>query len=358
MRTSSAELLDSQVLAFLREAQDDVVHVAQVDFDCDIYVSGSNSHLLSSDYSTYLSGRHCEIKILPLSFSEFLLFHGFRVGEVERALGGTRKVAFDKRGERYDLSEAFRSYMRYGGFPGLIETGLVQSKVLVTLEGIFSSIVMRDILGRGKRRDEAERIVTDPFLLKKITMFLADNIGSNVSVTSIGNTLAHEGLLEGRGRKGVPSGNTAQAYVNALAEAYVFYGAKRLDIKGKEHLRGGEKFYMVDIGLRNYLLGFRDRDRGHVLENVVYFELLSRGWQVSVGKVGNREIDFIADNGETKVYYQVTESMAGGDVRERELAPLRMVRDNYEKIVLTLNPGLDESYEGIKSVNLIDWLLS
>lgn len=189
-------------------------------------------------------------------------------------------------------------------------------------------------------------------------MFLADNIGSNISVSSIGNTLVNEGLLEDGRQKGTPSAHTVQAYVNALLESYFFYDIKRFDIKGKEFLRTLGKYYIVDIGLRNYLLGFRDRDSGHAIENVVYFELLRRGYDVSIGKIDNSEVDFIATNTNDKMYVQVTEAMTSEDVRKRELAPLQKISDNYEKIVLSLDPGLDSSYDGIKSINLIDWLIS
>ena len=149
-----------------------------------------------------------------------------------------------------------------------------------------------------------------------------------------------------------------QAYVDALLEAYFFYDIKRFDIKGKEFLRTLGKYYIVDIGLRNYLLGFRNRDSGHALENVVYFELLRRGYDVSIGKIDNLEVDFIATKADDKVYVQVTESMNSEDVRKRELAPLQKISDNYEKIILSMNPGMDSSYDGIKSVSLIDWLIS
>ena len=189
-------------------------------------------------------------------------------------------------------------------------------------------------------------------------MFLADNIGSNISVSSIGNILTNEGLLEKVKRHGTPSSHTVQAYVNALLEAYFFYDIKRFDIKGKEFLRTLGKYYIVDIGLRNYLLGFRNRDSGHVLENIVYFELLRRGYDVSIGKIDNLEVDFIAIKAANKIYVQVTESMESEDVRKRELAPLQKINDNYEKIILSLNPGLDSTYDGIKSINLIEWLIT
>lgn len=335
---------------------ENAVNAFRVDFNCDIYVTGSNAYLLSSEYSTYLSGRCVEIKMLPLSFKEFLYFHGFEVRETKSALGGTRKQVFDGSGERYDLRDVFDAYMRFGGMPGIADVGLNQEKALSLLDGIYSTVVVRDILEREKRRGQQR--ITDPVLLRKIILFLADNVGSSISVNSIGNTLVNEGLLEDGRRKGTPSTHTVQAYVNALLESYFFYDIKRFDIKGKEYLRTLGKYYIVDIGLRNYLLGFRNRDSGHALENVVYFELLRRGYDVAIGKVDQAEVDFIATKADDKIYIQVTESMLGEEVRRRELAPLQKINDNYEKIVLSREPGMDTSYEGIKSINLVDWLLS
>ena len=337
------------------DAWEDAVNSFRVDLDCDIYVTGSNAYLLSSKYSTYLSGRCVEIKMLPLSFREFLDFHNFEVRETSSALGRTRRQVFDKNGERYDLREVFDAYMRFGGMPGIADVGLDQEKALSLLEGIYSTVVVRDILEREKRR--GQRQITDSALLRKIVLFLADNIGSSVSVSSIGNTLMNEGLLENGKRKGTPSTHTVQAYIGALLESYFFYEIKRFDIKGKEYLRTLGKYYIVDIGLRNYLLGFRNRDSGHAIENVVYFELLRRGYDVAIGKIDNQEVDFIATTADDKLYIQVTESMLSEEVRNRELSPLQKIRDNYEKVVLSLEPGLDTSYDGIKSLNLVDWLL-
>ena len=352
---------DKRMYLFFDEVQripnwEDAVNSFRVDFNCDIYVTGSNAYMLSSEYATYLSGRCIEIKMLPLSFSEFLYFHDFKLKETQSALGGIRKQAFDKNGERYELHELFDAYMKFGGMPGIADIGLDQEKAFVLLEGIYSTVIMRDILERESRKGQSK--ITDPILLKKIILFLADNIGSNISISSIGNTLVNEGLLENGKRRGTPSTHTVQSYVNALLESYFFYDIKRFDIKGKEFLRTLGKYYIVDIGLRNYLLGFRNRDSGHALENVVYFELLRRGYDVSIGKVDNSEVDFIATNVNDKIYIQVTESMTSEDVRKRELAPLQKINDNYEKIVLSMNTGLDSSYEGIKSINLIDWLIS
>lgn len=335
---------------------EDAINSFRVDFNCDIYITGSNAYLLSSEYSTYLSGRCVEIKMLPLSFREFISFHGFEIQEAKSALGGMRKQVFDRSGERYELRDLFDAYIRFGGMPGIADVGLDQEKALVLLDGIYSTVIVRDILERENRRGQKQ--ITDPVLLRKIVLFLADNIGSSVSFSSIGNTLVNEGLLKDGKRKGAPSAHTVQAYVNALLESYFFYDIKRFDIKGKEYLRTLGKYYIVDIGLRNYLLGFRDRDSGHALENIVYFELLRRGYDVAIGKVGTSEVDFIATKADEKLYVQVTESMVSEDTRRRELAPLQKISDNYEKIVLSMDTGMDTSYEGIKSFHLINWLIS
>ena len=170
-------------------------------------------------------------------------------------------------------------------------------------------------------------------------------------------TLSNEGLIDTETRKGKPSTHTVQSYVNTLTESYFFYEIKRFDIKGKEFLRTLGKYYIVDTGLRTYLLGNRDRDRGHILENVIYLELLRRGYDLAVGKVDNTEVDFIATKYNEKLYIQVTESLQGEEVRNRELAPLEKIRDNYEKIVLSMDLNNDANYNGIKSLNILDWLL-
>ena len=243
--------------------------------------------------------------------------------------------------------------MRYGGMPGIADVGLEQERVLTLLDGIYSTVIVRDILERETLK--SQRKITDSVLLRKIIMFLADNIGSNISISKIGNVLMDEGLLE-KERKTKPRHHTVQAYVNALLEAYFFYEIKRFDIKGKEYLRTLGKFYIVDIGLRNYLLGYRNRDTGHVLENIVYFELLKRGYDIAVGKINQLEIDFIATKADEKLYVQVTESMISESVRKRELTPLEKVNDNYEKIILSLD-NETMSYNGIKLYNIMDWLI-
>ena len=350
---------DKKVYLFFDEVQrinewQDAVNSFRVDFSCDIYITGSNSYLLSSEFATYLSGRYVEIKMQPLSFREFIDFHGFSLFEKKNLSGNISKKVKDKDGEVYDVEEMFDEYLKYGGMPGIADVGFDQEKALTLLDGVYSTVVVRDILERERRR--GQRQITDADLLRKIIMFLADNIGSNTSMTSIGNTLVNEGLLD-NDRRNKPATQTVQAYVNSLVESYVFYEAKRFDIKGKEYLRTLAKYYIVDIGLRNYLLGFRDTDLGHVLENIVYFELLRRGYDVAIGKVGNTEVDFIATNTNEKVYYQVTQTIAADETRERELRPLMQINDNYEKIILSMDKTVYNTIEGIKIINIVDWLL-
>lgn len=334
---------------------ENAVNSFRVDFDCDIYIAGSNAHLLSSELSTYLAGRYVEIKMLPLSFREFLDFHGYRVEEYQSLAGKTKKRIKDASGEVFDPKELYEAYAKFGGMPMLADVGLEQDKVAAALDGVYSAVVVRDILEREKRKEQ--RTITDSLLLRKLMMFLADNIGSTVSATSIGNTLVSEGLLEEGKRKAKPATHTIQAYIEALKESFIFYEIKRFDIKGREYLKTLGKYYIVDIGLRNYLLGYRDGDTGHILENIIYFELLRRGYDVAIGKIDSKEVDFIATKTDEKKYIQVTESMTAPETRERELVPLEKISDNYEKIVIAMDPGLLQDQGGIKIVSAIDFLL-
>ena len=331
------------------------VNSFRVDFDCDIYITGSNAYLLSSELSTYLSGRYVEIKVLPLSFREFLDFHGYRVEEYKSLTGKLKKRIKDSNGETFDPKELYEAYAKFGGMPILADVGLEQDRVTAALDGVYSAVVVRDILEREKRK--GQRTITDSLLLRKLMMFLADNIGNSVSATSIGNTLVTEGLLEEGKRKAKPATHTIQAYIEALKESYIFYEIKRFDIKGKEYLKTLGKYYIVDIGLRNYLLGYRDGDTGHILENIIYFELLRRGYDVAIGKLDHKEVDFIAIKTDEKKYIQVTESMTSPETRERELSPLQKIPDNYEKIVIAMDAGLEQDQDGIRLVNAIDFLL-
>lgn len=295
-----------------------------VDFNVDIYITGSNAYLLSSELSTMLSGRYVEIRMLPLSFQEFLTFHEFSPS--------------------ITIEEKFQRYLQYGGMPAVSEYDFNTQRINDMLEGIYSTVILKDVLERNKISDQA--------LLKKIVHFLADNIGSIVSPNSIGNVLANEG----KGRRN-PASRTVENYIEMLQNAFIFYGIRRYDIKGKQHLKTLGKYYIVDLGIRNMLLGYRDADRGHILENVIYFELLRRGYRVSIGKIGEKEVDFVAEKPEHKMYVQVTESMAGEETRKRELAPLYEIPDHYGKMVLSMDRSFIRSYEGIKSKHIIDYLL-
>ena len=337
------------------ERWEDAINSFRVDFDCDIYITGSNSYLLSSEYSTYLSGRYVEIKMYPLSFKEFIDFHGYKLKEYKTPIGEKRKRAVNENDEIVEIRDLFDAYMRYGGMPGIADVGLEQDKAMTLLDGVYSTVVVRDILEREKRR--GLRQITDAELLRKIILFLADNIGNNTSLNSVSNTLVSENMIQNRERQGKPATQTIASYVGALKESYMFYDVKRFDIKGKEYLRTLGKYYIVDIGLRNYLLGFRDRDRGHSLENIVYFELLRRGFDVAIGKIDNLEVDFIATSANEKMYIQVTESMKNELVRERELKSLQKIHNNYKKMVITLDKALDDEYDGIQSIDVIEWLL-
>lgn len=354
---------------------EDAINSFRVDFNCDIYITGSNAYLLSSEYATYLSGRYVEIKMYPLSFKEFIDFLGYTIEERCTPTGARKQCVRSSKGVVAEESELFDAYMRYGGMPAISEMNFNQSSIMALLEGVYTTVVMRDILDRENRR--GQRRITDSELLRRLTLFLADNIGNNTSLNAMCNTLSAEKLIAARGgqrggerldgcldgrsggtRSTKPAHQTVAAYVAALKESYFFYEIKRFDIKGRDYLRTLGKYYIVDVGLRNYLLGFRDRDRGHALENVVYLELLRRGYDVAVGKIDALEVDFVAQSADEKLYIQVSETMRGDEHRARELRPLEKVRDNYEKIVLTLDRALDDDYNGIRVVNVVDWLLA
>lgn len=305
-----------------------MVNSLRIDTDSDIYITGSNAYLLSSQLSTYLSGRYVEIKVLPLSFKEFVSFNTFSAAMTNE--------------------EKFALYLKYGGMPALTEYDFDnESAIFGVLEGIFTTVVMEDIIKQAS--------VREPVTLDKIINFLADNIGNSVSTNNIKNILAQN--QENKEQKKATT-TTVDNYIKLLENAYVFYSASRYDVKGKEFLKTQGKYYIVDTGLRNQRIGYRNSDRGYVLENIVFFELLRRGYKVSIGKVGEKEIDFIATKSDNKKYIQITESLKDERTRERELAPLQATKDHFEKIVLTtdvLFTGTTE--DGIKIINLIDWLL-
>ena len=300
----------------------------RLDFDVDIYITGSNAYMLSSEFSTLLSGRYIEIRLLPLSFKEFLTFYEFS--------------------ESITMEEKFQRYLQFGGMPILREYHFNEARSNQALEGIYSTVVLRDVLQRNPQADQAT--------MQKIMLFLCSNIGSITSPNSIGNVLSNEGDIKTGKVKNI-AGKTVEKYIAMLRSAFIVSSVGRYDVKGKQLLKTLGKNYIVDIGFRNMLLGYRDVDRGHILENIVYLELIRRDYNVYIGKVGETEIDFMAEKPNEKLYIQVTESMQSTETRERELRPLRMISDNYEKIVLSMDHSYINSYDGIKSINLIYWLL-
>ena len=301
----------------------------RLDFDVDIYITGSNAYLLSTEFSTLLSGRYVEICMLPLSFKEFLTFYEFAPSVT--------------------VEEKFQRYLQFGGMPILREYQFNEARSNQALGGIYSTVVLRDILQRNNQADHG--------MLQKIMLFLCSNIGSLTSPNSIGNVLSNEGDIQtGKGTN--VAGKTVDKYITMLRSAFIFYSVGRYDIKGKQLLKTLGKNYIIDMGFRNMLLGYRDADRGHILENIVFLELIRRDYRVYIGKVGEAGIDFVAEKPNDKLYIQVTESMQSPETRERELRPLRMIPDNYEKIVLSMDRNYINSYDGIKSLYLIDWLLS
>lgn len=301
----------------------------RLDFDVDIYITGSNAYLLSTEFSTLLSGRYVEIRMLPLSFKEFLDFYEFAADVT--------------------MEEKFQKYLQFGGMPILREYKFDEARSNQALEGIYSTVVLRDILQRNSGADQA--------MLQKIMLFLCSNIGSITSPNSIGTVLSNEGDIRTGKQKSI-AGKTVDKYISMLHNAFVFFSVGRYDVKGKQLLKTLGKNYIIDMGFRNMLLGYRDADRGHIIENIVFLELLRRDYRVYIGKVGETEVDFVAEKPNDKIYIQVTESMQSPETRERELRPLRLIPDNYEKIVLSMDRSFIHSYDGIKSENLIDWLLS
>ena len=304
-----------------------VVDSLYVKPDVDIYLTGSNAYMLSGDLATLLTGRYVEIKLLPLSFGEFLTITSL---DTERGLA---------------------EYLNCGGLPYIARMDRTAEKVDTYLEGIYNTVIVKDIEARQSRkeREPSKRKVGDIVLLKSIARYLASVVGSPVSIRSITDYLVSSG------RK--VSANTVDDYVDALTESFVFYPVDRFDIAGKQLLKTNRKLYIVDLGLRNHILPKRSYDLGFSLENVVYLELLRRGYRVWVGKLGATEVDFVAERQGQYAYYQVTADMTAQETFEREMRPLRLIRDNYEKVVLTADRLTPGNYDGIRVKNLVDWLL-
>ena len=289
--------------------------------EVDIYITGSNAWLLSSELATLLTGRYIEIKMLPLSFKEYM-------------------SAFEN---KTDINKKFRNYLEFSSFPQAVD--LYKSNpdnINLFLDGIFNTILFKDVMKK--------RGLTDKFVLERVTKYIYNNIGNRTSIKSISDNI--EGLEKNN------SYNTVANYVQALEDSFMIYKANRYDIKGKEILKTQEKYYAVDIGLRYYILGQKSgRDMGHILENIVYLELLRRGYRVYIGKLDDLEIDFVAKNTKETIYYQVSLTTREDATLNRELTPLQKINDNYQKIILTMDDDLDADFDGIKKINVIDWLL-
>lgn len=286
----------------------------------DIYLTGSNANLLSSEIATLLTGRYIEIKMYPLSYKEY--------------------SDFTNRKSRDD--QTFFNYLKFGGMPYTTELNLQQKNIYDYLKGIFDTVVVKDIVMRNKLKDVQT--------LYSVINFLFDNIGNSTSINKISNTLSSSG------KKTNPV--TVDNYVRYLIDSYIVYEIKRYDIKGKEFLKTQGKYYIADIGLRNAILGLRNIDQGHILENLVFLELKRRGYEIAIGKIGDLEVDFIATNDIEKIYIQVALTIMSDITLTRELKSLKEIKDNYPKVLITQDKVLNKDFQGIKHINIIDFLLS
>ena len=284
----------------------------------DLYITGSNAYLLSGELATLLSGRYIEIKMLPLSFKEYI-------------------SAFS---DNQNTAQLYMNYLSNSSFPGTLELTRKQD-IHAYLEGVYNTILLKDIITRKK--------VSDPSMLKSVVEFMFDNIGSLCSSTKISKSMTSAGR-----KISVP---TVESYISALIDSYILYKAGRYDIKGKQYLATGSKYYVADIGLRYFLLGSRQTDLGHILENVVYLELIRRGYEVYVGKIGEAEVDFIAIGQEGEEYFQVSQSVINEQTLKRELSSLEAIKDHNPKYILTMDYTPMTSYNGIKQMNVLEWLL-
>lgn len=285
----------------------------------DLYLTGSNAYLLSGEIATLLSGRYIEIQMLPLSFKEYVSYFN----------------------DKTDLARKYTDYLINSSFPYTLELNGLKKNIREYLGGIYSTVVLKDIIARKN--------INDVFMLESIIRFMFHNIGNLCSIKKIADTMTSDG------RK--ITSPTVENYLSALVDSYILYKVRRYDIKGKQYLKTGEKYYVVDIGLRYYLLGTKKVDMGHILENIIYLELLRRGYEIYIGKVGSTEVDFIAINDEGIEYYQVALTVHDEKTLERELYPLNSISDHNPKYLLTLDNDPITSHNGIKQINAIDWLL-
>jgi len=284
----------------------------------DIYITGSNAHLLSGEIATLLSGRYVTTEMLPLSFAEYI-----------------SSVGAD------NLESKFRDYLRSGSFPFILQFNGNEEQIQNYLDGLYNTIFKKDILMRNKIANEDA--------LESVTKFIFDNIGNLVSSKKISDTLNSNNCKI--------SQPTVETYLKALSDSFIIYKATRYDIKGKQYLKSMAKYYVADLGMRNYLLGYKNINRGFVLENIVYLELIRRGYKVFIGKVDNGEIDFVVFKGSDIIYIQVAESIKEAKVFEREIKPLMSIRDFNKRVVITTDYDINDSYNGIKHINILDFLL-
>lgn len=315
---------DNMTYIFLDEIQNveqfpKVVDSLYIKDNVDIYITGSNAHMLSSEIATLLSGRYIQIEMLPLSFKEYMISTG----------------SMNDRGIKYV------DYLQNSSFPYTLELEGQSDEIRSYLEGLYNTIVVKDIINHSK--------ISEPRMLKSILKFIFDNIGNPLSSKKIADTMTSSGRrIDTR---------TVEKYLDALTESYIIYQAKRYNIKGKQYLKTLEKYYVVDIGLRLMLFGSKQIDAGRVLENIVYLELLRRGYDVYVGKVDEFEVDFVAQNGKGTTYFQVALSVRDEKTLDRELRSLRAIKDHYPKILLTMDDDPEVHYDGIRRINARDWLL-
>ena len=318
---------DEKIYLLLDEIQsvsswEKAINSFKVDFNMDIYITGSNAYLLSSELSTLLSGRYIEIKMYPLSFKEFLVFNNY---------------------DENNLEEKFNEYLKYGGLPAITLIKGNDELILSYLNDIYNTIVKKDIIDRNNIKDVA--------LLENIIKYLFNNVGSPISTKKISDYLNSNKVVQKSNHQ------TIDNYLNMLEKSYIIYKADRTDVKSKSLLKTLGKYYVSDSGIRNIILGFRNINEGHLLENIVYLELLRRGYRVNIGKIGDYEAHFVAENPHTIRYYQVAQSISDEDVRAREIRSLENIPDNYEKIILSMDKSINNDYNGIKVRNIISWLL-
>lgn len=296
-----------------------VVDSLYIKNNVDIYITGSNAYMLSSELATYLSGRYIEISMLPLSFAEYI----------------------SATGNKDNLARKYVDYIENSSFPYTLELRDQVKEIKTYLEGIYNTVVVKDIATRKK--------ISDVSMLESVTRFMFDNIGNTLSIKKIADTMTSDG------RK--IDVKTVEKFIDGLTESFILYKANRYNVKGKQYLKTQEKYYVVDIGLRYMLLGTRSTDVGHILENVVYLELIRRGYEVYVGKVDDTEVDFVAIDNKGVQYFQVSATVRDEKTLARELRPLQSIKDHYPKFILSLDEDPEANYDGIRKINALDWLL-